>query len=92
MFGTLAYVVSETFFLAIDPILPYKLTIEFGFNEHDIGVFFFRFTAAAVVFTFVFLLIPDTKVNKLFFVVSGGFLAAIGAFMTGPSLLFGFAN
>ena len=90
MFGSLAYAVSETFFLVIDPLLPYKLANDFHFNEAQIGVFFFRFTASAVIFTFVFLLIPDSKVNKV--LLGGGFLASVGAFMTGPSRLFGFPN
>ena len=84
----MAYAVSESFFLVIDPLLPYKLASEFAFKEADIGVFFFRFTASAVVFTFLFFFIPDHKVNKVLFVVAGGYLAAVGAFMTGPSRLF----
>ena len=78
--------------MVIDPLLPYKLAEDFGFTEPEIGVFFFRFTSSAVIFTFLFLLIPDTKVNKLYFVVGGGFFAAAGAFMTGPSRLFGLLN
>ena len=45
-----------------------------------------------VVFTFIFLLIPNTKVNKVFFLVGGGFVVAAGAFITGPSLLFNFPD
>ena len=74
--------------MAIDPILPYKLIDEFGFKEHRIGIFFFHFTAVVVIVSLFFLLIPD-KLNKVLLVIVGCFVSTVGAFLTGPSLLFG---
>ena len=75
---------ADSFFLAIDPILPYKLASEFGYKEHDVGIFFFYFTGVVVLFTFLFMLIPD-KANKIALIVAGGFVITLGAFLTGPS-------
>lgn len=63
----------------------------FGFEEHDIGIFFFYFPAVVVVCVFFFVLIPD-KINKTSFIVVGGFVLAAGAFLTGPSRVFGLPN
>ena len=41
--------------------------------------------------TFLILFIPE-KVNKLLLIVAGGFALTVGAFLTGPSKLFGFPN
>ena len=92
MFGTLANAVSHCFFFTVEPLLPYKLSNEFGFNERDVGVFLTRFTVAGVVPNFLVLLVPESRVNKIFFIVAGGFFAAFGAFATGPSGLFSLPN
>ena len=92
MFGILAFVASDTFFMVVDPILPYKLSHEFGYQQHEIGIFFFHFTAAAVVITFLALLIPDSLLNKVFFIAIGCLLSGVGAFLTGPSSLLGLPN
>ena len=75
----------------MDPLLPFKLSSDFGFKEHEIGVFFFHFTAVVVLSNLLFVLIPD-RFNKVIFLVFGGFVLAIGAFLTGPSRLFGLQN
>ena len=87
----MASVVGESFFLSVDPLLPYKLSEEFGYSEAGIGVFFFQFTAVVFIFTLVLLLVPKT-VNRIIFILTGVFAAAVGAFLTGPSLILGLPN
>ena len=55
-------------------------------------MFFFRFTAVVAIFSFLLLLVPGSKVNKVLFIIAGGFCAAVGAFMSGPSQLLGLPN
>ena len=88
MFGAMAFIVSEAFFMSIDPILPYKLSSAYGFKQFGIGIFFFYFTGVVVLVSFIILFIPE-RVNKYCFIMVGCFLAAVGAFLTGPSGLFG---
>ena len=84
----MAGIVSEAFFMSVDPILPYKLSNQFGYWEKGIGIFFFQFTGVVVLASFLILLIPD-RVNKMFLIVVGSFISVAGAFLTGPSELFG---
>lgn len=72
--------------MSVDPILPYKLSSQFGYNEHAIGVFFFNFTGVVVLASLLILFIPE-RVNKVFLIAVGCFTLAIGAFLTGPSSL-----
>ena len=65
MYGMLAFVISESFFMSVDPILPYKLSQEFGYKQHQIGIFFFHFTVAVVAFTFLLFLIESTRSTSL---------------------------
>ena len=45
-----------------------------------------------VALTFVLLFVSEHRVNKILFLVIGGFLEALGAFLTGPSRLFELPN
>ena len=87
IFGYLSELLSEGFYLSVDPILPFKLARKFGMDQHGIGVFFFHFTVVVVIVTLFLFLVPH-KLNKLFFVLPGYFLLSGGAFLTGPSKLF----
>ena len=91
LFGVLGFVVSSSFFITVDPILPYKLSSEFGYNQQQIGIFFFHYTSVVVVLSFFLLLIPDSR-YKVLLVAFGCFISAVGAFLTGPSKLLGFPN
>ena len=84
LFGFMAQVLSECFYISIAPIMPLKLFGEFGMDEHAIGLFFLHFTAAVVLATF-FLLCVSHRTNKLFFILPGFFSLTLGAFITGPS-------
>ena len=84
-------IASEAFFMSVDPILPYSLSLYFGYNEHDIGVFFFNLTGVTVLASVFILFIPQSA-NRLLLVVIGCFLSLVGAFLTGPSKLFGLPN
>ena len=48
IFGLTAQVIAMSFYQSVDPILPFKLSREFGMDEHGIAVFFLHFTAVVV--------------------------------------------
>lgn len=87
----MAQLLSEGFYISVDPILPFKLSRQFGLGEREIGLFFFHFTVVVVVMT-VFLVFVPHRVNKLLFILPGYFILTAGAFMTGPSKLLGLPN
>ena len=82
---------SEGFYISVDPILPFKLSRQFGLDEHGIGLFFFHFTLVVVVVSVALLWVPH-KTNKLLFILPSYFVLTAGAFMTGPSKLLGLPN
>lgn len=82
---------SESFYLSIDPILPFKLSNVFGFQQHEVGLFFFHFTVIVVLVTVPMLFFPHST-NKVLFILIGDFLLSIGSFLTGPSRLFRLPN
>ena len=77
--------------MCIDPILPFKLSLQFGFDEHKTGIFFFNFTILVALVTFTLLFIPN-KWNKTLFIISGSFIIVLGSILTGPSTLFRLPN
>ena len=77
--------------MSVDPLLPYKLADEFGYREHEIGVFFFHFSAAVVIVTLLALFIPR-NINQASVIVVGYIASTIGALLTGPSCLIGLPN
>ena len=82
---------AESFYLSIDPILPFKLSNAFGFNHHQVGMFFFQFTVVVIVVTVPMLFIPHST-SKVLFILIGDFLLSLGSFLTGPSRLFWLPN
>ena len=90
-FGFLAFVLGESFYMSIDPILSYELSEQFGFDEHRTGLFFFNFTVIVAVVTLALLFVPN-KTTKVLFILVGSFTITVGALLTGPSSLFGIPN
>ena len=77
--------------MSIDPILPFKLSLQFGFHEHRVGLFFFNFTVLVALVTLSLLFVP-TKVRKTLFILVGNFIIVIGSLLAGPSKLLGLPN
>ena len=84
-------ILAESFYLSIDPILPFKLSNDFGFNHHQVGMFFFHFTVVVIVVIVPMLFIPHST-NKVLFILIGNFLLSVGSILTGPSKLFRLPN
>ena len=77
--------------MSIDPILPFKLSLQFGFDEHRVGLFFFNFTVLVAIVTLALLFVP-TKVRKTLFILVGSFIIVVGSLLVGPSKLLGLPN
>ena len=80
-----------SYYQAIDPILPFKLSRQFGMEEHGIAVFFLHFSAVVVLVGAASLLVPH-KTDKMYLIIPGYFILTVGAFLTGPSRLFDLSN
>ena len=91
LFGLLVFICAESFYMSIDPILPFKLSLQFGFHEHRVGLFFFNFTVLVALVTLSLLFVP-TKVRKTLFILVGNFIIVIGSLLAGPSKLLGLPN
>lgn len=89
--GLVSFMASQSFFQSIDPILPFKLTRQFSFDQDEIGLFFFKFSVVGLVVKLLALCVPHNA-NKLGFLLGGSLLLPVGTFLTGPSQLLDLPN
>ena len=86
MISASLYLVSEAVYTFLDPTLPFKLSLQYGFDQRQIGLTLLLCTACCSFQSLLNIPFAD-KMNYRLFVSIGLICLAVGCFLMGPSEL-----
>ena len=79
---------SMSFYISVNPLLPFNLSGDFDLDPYTVGMLVFYFLVIGILVSFSMLFVPHS-INKTNILLIGAFLLSLGSFLSGPSKILG---